>query len=102
GQGNGLSPYVLGEVTGTETVTLIQAQMPMHSHVYTPQANNSGGSGSRTSGGYLANFSSVSLYASAADGTQMGPQQLGLSGGNLPFPIIQPTLCVTFLIALVG
>lgn len=35
GQGPGLSPRVLGEVGGQETVTLTTAQMPSHSHALT-------------------------------------------------------------------
>src|SRR6185437_10536334 len=102
GQGPGLSQYVLGEQTGTQSVTLTVQQMPMHTHAYTPQANNSGGAGSRPSGGYLANSGSVSLYATAADGTTMGPQTISISGGSQPFAIIQPILCVTFLVCLYG
>jgi microcystin-dependent protein len=33
GQGPGLSPYDLGEVGGTETNTMTEAQMPRHDHV---------------------------------------------------------------------
>ncbi|MET4729549.1 microcystin-dependent protein [Lysobacter enzymogenes] len=30
--GGGLSPYVIGQAAGTESVTLIQTQMPAHTH----------------------------------------------------------------------
>jgi microcystin-dependent protein len=36
GQGNGLSPVQLGEMSGTENVTILQTQMPMHNHVVLP------------------------------------------------------------------
>src|SRR3954469_21155899 len=32
GQGPGLSNYSLGEVAGTESVTILQSQMPAHTH----------------------------------------------------------------------
>ena len=32
GQGVGLSPYVIGQTGGVETVTLLANQMPSHSH----------------------------------------------------------------------
>src|SRR6201996_9722179 len=32
GQGTGLSPYVLGQTGGVETVTLNTSQMPQHTH----------------------------------------------------------------------
>jgi microcystin-dependent protein len=101
GQGPGLSTYVLGEVLGTQAVTLTTQQMPLHTHIYTPQANNGAGTGARPGGGYLSN-SGATLYNSATDGTTMGPQTLSQAGGSQPFSIIQPVLCVTFLIALNG
>jgi microcystin-dependent protein len=102
GQGNGLTPYTIGESTGAQSVTLTMQQLPVHTHQYTPQANNGGGAGSRPSGGYLANSGGTSLYATATDGTAMGAQTLGQAGGSQPFNIIQPSLCITFLIALRG
>jgi microcystin-dependent protein len=102
GTGPGLTNYVVGEQTGTEQVTLLSTQMPVHTHLYSPQANNGGGAGARPSGGYLANSGGTSLYATSSDGTQMGAQTIGTAGNGLPFHIIQPVLCVTFLIALVG
>src|SRR3954467_8973916 len=33
GQGKGLSLYDLGETGGTETVTLLESEMPAHTHV---------------------------------------------------------------------
>src|SRR5437879_6406836 len=38
GQGPGLSPYALGQVSGTESVTLNVTQMPQHTHLV--NANN--------------------------------------------------------------
>lgn len=38
GQGQGLSPYTLGEVGGTENMTLLTANMPMHNHTATSTA----------------------------------------------------------------
>ncbi len=36
GQGGGLSNVILGEVFGSENITLSEAQMPAHTHDYTP------------------------------------------------------------------
>src|SRR5512142_222968 len=36
GQGPGLSPRTIGEVTGTETVILLQNNMPAHTHTAAP------------------------------------------------------------------
>lgn len=102
GQGPGLSPYVLGQKSGVEGVSLNANQMPSHTHAFTPQASNASGAASRPGGGYLANSGSTPIYAASSDGTTMGSQTIGNTGNNLPFSIIQPVLCVTFLIALYG
>ena len=33
GQGQGLSEYFLGQQSGVETITLLQSEMPFHTHV---------------------------------------------------------------------
>src|SRR5689334_9815739 len=49
GQGPGLSSYVLGEQTGTESVTLTVPQLPAHNHTVNGVA--SGGSQASPAGG---------------------------------------------------
>src|SRR5947199_356915 len=40
GQGPGLSDYLLGQVSGTETVILTTNNLPAHSHTFTVSASN--------------------------------------------------------------
>ena len=40
GNGAGLSPYVLGQITGTETVTLTVGQIASHSHLVAANASS--------------------------------------------------------------
>ncbi len=40
GQGGGLSPYVLGQMSGTESTTLTLAQMPIHNHIAASTLSN--------------------------------------------------------------
>jgi microcystin-dependent protein len=40
GNGQGLSPRTIGQFAGTESVTLLQSQMPTHSHVLTATGGN--------------------------------------------------------------
>src|SRR5246500_2564083 len=42
GQGPGLSLHDLGETGGTETVTLLQSEMPAHTHAVGAQTNRLG------------------------------------------------------------
>jgi microcystin-dependent protein len=99
GQGNGLSTYVIGEVSGTENVTLLTGQMPQHSHGLIANAGTAGVS--RPDGAVLAR-TGANTYAAAPDGTAMNAGAIGSSGGNQPFSIIQPFLCLNFCIALEG
>ena len=105
GTGPGLSPYTLGEKTGSERVTLVQNQMPAHTH----SANCSSTSATQASPGGNIWASPVDSgggagtgYTNAGSNGAMAPTAIGMAGGGLPVPIIQPFLCVTFIIALIG
>ena len=105
GQGPGLSPYVEGQLGGTENVTLVTSQLPNHSH--TVNGVVSGGNQASPAGGSLAVESTgTSLnYAnsSTTPTTAMHPAMIPPSGGgNQPHTNIQPYLCVNFIIALQG
>jgi microcystin-dependent protein len=99
GQGSGLSPYVIGEESGAETVTLIQSQMPEHTHAV--GANGAPGTSDRTAGNVPAR-TKASAYGSAPDGTTMNAGMIGNAGGNQPHENRQPLLVVNFCIALQG
>jgi|SRR6185437_1830040 microcystin-dependent protein len=106
GQGTGLSNYVLGEQTGTENVTLLQNQMPMHTHQV--QASTTNGSSSTAQNAVPATAapargqsSGPDIYGTAVN-TTMNPQMISASGGSQPHENMQPSLCVSFIIALQG
>jgi microcystin-dependent protein len=100
GQGPGLSPYEIGQSGGTENVTLLQGQMPEHTHVV--NASQSPGTGTRPAGAVLAR-ATADIYAAAADGsTTMNAGTIGSAGGGQPHSNIQPYLTVNFCIALQG
>lgn len=103
GQGQGLSDRFLGESAGEPSVTLLQTEMPAHSHTAT---GNTGGGNSTAA---AANVWSVlgttrtppPLYHTATN-TQMSPLALSLTGGGLPHNNMSPFLVLTFIIALQG
>lgn len=100
GQGPGLNNRIVGEVGGTETVTLSQQQMPSHTHQVMAATN-----GARTSapnGNALA--SGEADVFSRASGSEVGlaPTQLSAAGSTLPHENMQPVLAVNFIIALEG
>jgi microcystin-dependent protein len=99
-QGNA---FTIGEMAGTESVTLTVQQIPIHTHV--PSASNSGGSD--TPSNNFWGFSPLGKpYISPANaaanvsmnaGTIGGPQ-----GGSQPHENMIPFLCVNYIISLFG
>jgi microcystin-dependent protein len=103
GQGPGLSTYVLGEQSGSENITLTQSQMPMHTHLVGADATGNGQvTPQNTILGNLGRAAAEKFYSSAAPNTTMNPAMIAAAGGNQPFSIVQPFLCVTFIIAVTG
>jgi len=98
GQLSGGSSYTLGEQTGTETVTLIQSQLPQHTHLM--QAAGSATTGDPT-GAIPATSSASKPYRSGSPDKVLAAGT-GLNGGSQPHPNIQPYLTVNFSIALQG
>lgn len=101
GQGPGLSLYDLGETGGESAVTLIQTEMPAHSH----QASGASGSGPTSPAdntwGALPGRTPPPLYADGSANVLMG-NALSISGGSLPHNNMQPYLALNFCIALQG
>jgi len=106
GQGLGLSSYVLGEQTGTENVTILYNNMPSHSHlvnaVSNTAANNTKPSGLLLAQSAIRQGIASDVYSNAASDSTLAANAIQSAGGNVPIAIIQPVLCVNFLIALVG
>jgi microcystin-dependent protein len=100
GQGAGLSPYVIGEVTGVESVTLTVNQLPAHLHAYNPPASQ----GELTSDRPDNNYPAVGGYyaATSNSGSPMGAPTVGSVGGSQPHNNLQPYLAVNFIISLFG
>lgn len=99
GQGPGLSNYSLGQVSGTESVTLTSSQMPIHNH--TVNTNNSSSSTTRPQGNYLGKAAG-NEYETATDSSTLNAAAVGNAGGNQPFSILQPLLVLNYCIALQG
>lgn len=107
GQGPGLSNYIIGEVTGTETVTLLTTQMPQHNHLWA--ANNALGDHPSPNGNFLSgariptNNVPVATYAAPGGATvPLATAMLTTTGSNQPHQNMQPYLVVTYCIALQG
>ena len=95
GDGPGLRPRSLGEQDGVESVQLTQQELPSHTHTL------SGSTGAvNTTRPTDAVPAKGGSYTTASPSTQMAPP--GLTGGNQPHDNVQPSLAVSFIIALEG
>jgi len=100
GQGPGLSDRVLGEVSGVESVTLLQSEMPFHNHGVA--ARSSLGTQQVPGGNTWAGNTTARQFIDSAPNKQMALQAIGVAGGSLPHNNLQPYLVVTFIFALQG
>jgi microcystin-dependent protein len=103
GQGPGLSDYVLGQPGGSDTITLITTEMPLHNHQLMAQ-NFVGSDNVPTvndySRGATANFNAYKAPPGAM--ANMAGQAIAPAGGSQPHNNMMPSLAVTFCIAMQG
>jgi microcystin-dependent protein len=107
GNGAGLSPYVLGQTAGNESVTLLTTQIPSHNHLVNGTGAAPARGGANPIGNYPAAVTVASgavpdIYASTAPTGTMNGNMITLTGGNQPHSNIQPYQCVNYIIALQG
>jgi microcystin-dependent protein len=100
GQGPGLSLHDLGEAGGSDTVALLESEMPIHNH--SVLASNQPGEDPSPSGEALARSVGASLYQTGAANVTLSPNSLAPVGGNQPHNNLQPYLTLNFCIALQG
>jgi microcystin-dependent protein len=102
GQGPGLSLHDLGETGGSETVTLLESEIPSHSHGLNTSISD--GNVGVATGQQLATGIGVGLFAAANAGAlkMMAPESLAPAGGDQPHNNLQPYLTFYFCIALQG
>lgn len=102
GQGPGLSLHDLGETGGSETVSLLESEIPSHSHVLRASSDD-GDLKAPASSRVLARSIGGFLYQDSASGIQpMSDSALAPSGGDQPHNNLQPYLTFYFCIALQG
>jgi microcystin-dependent protein len=111
GQGPGLSLYDIGESLGTENVTLLYSNIPIHNH--TMNAYDAQGTASTISGNIFAEGPKTGsgptsrqdkYYNTSAPNVTLNPLAIStnIGGGSNPFNIIQPFLTLTPIVCLYG
>jgi microcystin-dependent protein len=110
----GLTPVQLGEISGSETVTMSVGQMPSHTHPVVVKSSSNSSNGSNPVGG---SYGPVNVQVQAPSGitatgnlfantsnAAMNPDTVNVqvSGGNAPFPVMNPYLAMNYIICMVG
>jgi microcystin-dependent protein len=111
GQGQGLSERFLGEMSGAESITLLQSEIPVHTHI--AQVSTVTTTGNTATGNVIGaaqyddgqgTTGQLSIFSAntANPLVQLAPTELALAGGGLPHNNMQPYLTLNFCIALQG
>ncbi len=106
GSGPGLTPRTLGEVGGTEQVTLLQGNLPIHNHTLnaTSQAAAVHVVGNTVLPGTVASPGTLYINPGTPSPTpEVFPAiTCGIAGQSLPHDNMMPALVITYIIALSG
>jgi microcystin-dependent protein len=103
GQGPGLMLHDLGEQGGSETVTLLESEIPSHSHSALTFASAPGNLNAPNPTRALARSSGGFAYKTLPAGlTPMSPSALAPAGADQPHNNMMPYLTFYFCIALQG
>jgi microcystin-dependent protein len=104
GQGPGLSQRTLGETGGEAAVTLLQSEMPSHTH--SAKCDSAVGTLPGPTGNVWAASTGgrgrPTPYAAATSGAAMSAAAIGPTGTSQPHNNMSPYLVLNFIIALQG
>ncbi|WP_375445358.1 phage tail protein [uncultured Fibrella sp.] len=109
GSGPGLTPRQMGESSGSENVTLLSSQMPVHNHLLMVSAQIG------TEASPTGNVVATPIGTVDTDGTNVSvkaynptpnstayPQAIGMAGSGQSHQNMQPYLVMNYCIALTG
>src|SRR5688572_24089723 len=90
GQGPGLSLHDLGESGGSQTVTLLESEIPSHTHQL--RGNNNNGDTPIPANNTLARFATLNVYQQTTNASlvAMAPESLPPAGGDQPHNNLMP------------
>lgn len=101
GQGNGLSNYMIGQTSGFESVTLLPAYLPQHTHAIT--CNTGTADQSNPANNFLAAQPSLLEYSLGNTANSvMKSNAITSSPGGQPHANIMPSLTLNYIIATEG
>jgi microcystin-dependent protein len=101
GTGPSGATYQIGEIGGSEEVTLTVQQIPSHVHPVTATSAN-GGQSTPVNNVFAAVQSGNAMYNDQAPNGTMNAAAVTGSGGSQPHENLAPYLCINFIISLFG
>jgi microcystin-dependent protein len=101
GQGPGLSLHDLGETGGSDTVTLLESEIPTHTHALM-FANEGANNNLPSPLASIANSVKGNAFAAQNPNTQLTEKTLAPMGGDQPHNNLMPYLTFYFCIAMQG
>ncbi|MBF9221176.1 phage tail protein [Hymenobacter ruricola] len=108
GQGPGLSSYVIGQMQGTETVTLTSNQLPVHQHPFSGTVNVISGATTPVTDPTNAFFADKGAlaYINTSGADALAPTsltgQMTPAGGSQPHSNLQPLTAIYYIICTSG
>lgn len=114
GQSTGGSSYVMGQLSGTESISLVTSQIPQHVHALGPlaavkiKASSALADELSANGNFPATNPNYAAYSGngATPNVYMGSSEISgttaLTGSGLPFSILNPYLAINYSIAING
>jgi microcystin-dependent protein len=101
GQGNGTSNYTIGQIGGSENMTLTSGQVPSHTHQ--AQCFTGGSNSGSPVNALWAQASNDQPFKSGTPGAaNMAPGAIGPAGGNQPHANLMAYQALNYIIALQG
>jgi microcystin-dependent protein len=100
GQASGGSDYFLGQQSGVETVTLLQSEIPVHTHIVMTDADDVVESNDPNN--FAMTRANKFVYGAAANLQPMAFQSLAVAGSSFPHNNMMQYLTLNFCIALQG
>jgi microcystin-dependent protein len=92
--------YQIGELAGTESVTLTTQQIPIHNHAYL--VSSAGGNVNGPGGNVTGESAAIKIYIDDTPTAAMNAAAATPVGGSQPHENCQPFLCINFIISLFG
>ena len=110
GQGPGLANYVIGQLGGQENVTMVQSQLPAHSHTFTsltggPGASNVAATPDDPTNNVAAVITGINCYntsGTAKMASSTNTPNTVAAGSSQPFSNLPPFLVMNYIICVEG